>query len=1004
MMRVAVPLLLAAAQAATLPDVPSLLAASAVWLGPSTPPPPVNTYAAFRTVVALPPSFTPPVTAYVFADSRYALYADGAEVGRGPVRFHPSAPQYDAIDVTAQLPGGGGNLTLSLLALSYATCLPFLWQSDQSGGSSGAGDPSPMTEGCWTTWPGTPTPSGRIMNHVPGVTLALVDAMGAVLASTAAGWMATATTAYAPPPPLWGSLPDVIDARVDDLSWLQPGFAYTPAWAPAASVAYTWGPLTPSGLPRLTNTPLPLAVVPAPSDGRAAALRGDARLSAAPPHRTVALPLASPTVPLFPLPAALAAAAPAFPLPLRDGQTTVFSLPPPGAQGRLQAIITTPVRGANLTVMYFQRLLNGTTPAVSWGAGTLFTAVGAGAQELVLSADSWGHLYVTMAATGGDILVLNASIVSSLYPYAPLATFVAPPGSPAPAAFLSAYLAASVSTAAIVAEDAFEDCVGRERAEWLGDAAVSTTFLARAVLVTCEPVLPAASAVAAASTPLSPGAALYLRATIPSLAASAFCPPSAPVATHGDMRLHTALLRRAAATTLARFPTFSVLKAHTTSERNDFNGYIEDYACAWVSSVRAAVEAGGGGDDGSGRGLLLPALWPTVRLTLNRFLGGRTEAGLLLGREFLGAGNPLGFAVTQGATLNAMLYRALTDGVWLAMQAGKGADATAWTAAAADLRAAMMATLFSGGTFLSGIDADGSVHPPTGVAAFVAVSSGVVDDDPAALASTLGWLLANNVTDALTCPYQAAWLLRALFDHGAAAVAGGLAVPGGVPGLDAAALDVISARFPSVLVPDTSTTTEMFGSGDFQHQMGATAAYFLPSRVLGVRAVPPATGLSLLVEPHLGGLPAASGRAGTELGPAEVAWVTVGGAPGAPLPWTAGSARTVSCELNFTLTNVPTLPGAPPAPALTLTLALPLADPWTTPPPAASALASVEFTVNGGAPVNVAAVLAGGGALPDGGTLMLDAGGWYLRLVLPPLPPTAGTAVAVQVALSCRPA
>ena len=58
-----------------------------------------------------------------------------------------------------------------------------------------------MTEGCWTTWPGSPTPSGRIMNHVPGLSLSLAAADGTALATTrSAGWMATSTTRYAAPP------------------------------------------------------------------------------------------------------------------------------------------------------------------------------------------------------------------------------------------------------------------------------------------------------------------------------------------------------------------------------------------------------------------------------------------------------------------------------------------------------------------------------------------------------------------------------------------------------------------------------------------------------------------------------------------------------------------------------------------------------------------------------------------------------------------------------------
>ena len=40
------------------------------------------------------------------ADTRYSLYVNGRFIGRGPARYHFSAPQYDVYDVTGELQEG----------------------------------------------------------------------------------------------------------------------------------------------------------------------------------------------------------------------------------------------------------------------------------------------------------------------------------------------------------------------------------------------------------------------------------------------------------------------------------------------------------------------------------------------------------------------------------------------------------------------------------------------------------------------------------------------------------------------------------------------------------------------------------------------------------------------------------------------------------------------------------------------------------------------------------
>jgi alpha-L-rhamnosidase len=884
---------------------------------------PQNGYVGFRSELTLPAGSTA-ASLLIFADSRYILWVNGQDVCRGPVRFHPSAPQYDSINVTQLIQPAPAVNTIAVLVFSYASCLPFTWQSVDATFSNS----NPQTEDCWTTWPGSPTPNGRILNHVPGLTLAIISATGEVLFTTSnSSWMGTTATRYTPPLPVWGSIADVIDARLDDFSWRLPGYQYTATWKQAVPVPNAWGPLIPRRIPQLRET----SFLPKPMGTNAS-----------------------------------------FPLMIPSGSTVTLQLAQ-GVQGRAEAWITTKNPGATLLILYFQRFVNGSAD-VSWGLGTNFTAVGNGEPEYILSADSWGHRYLTVTAVGGNFLVLNFTVTSRLYSFTPFATFDATgPG----AAFLSQYFAASVKTVAVVTEDAYEDCAGRERAEWVGDAIFSTAALSRAVMATCE-----------AAT------------TFPAKAGDALCGVG-DSATWGDYRLHAELLRRAATSTMTRYPSLNVLKAHTTSDRNDWNGYIEDYAAGWVSSVRDVVD-GGGDDDG----LLLPFLWPTVRSVLNRFLGQVTELGLVLGREFLGVGNPVGYTVTQGTTLNSVVLKALLDGSYLASLLNKTTDQTGWSTAAANLQAAIVAQLFDAetGSFSAAIDADGTRHPPSQVAAFTAIASGVLESPapyPTQFAATFSWMLQNDAIAAITCPYQSAWMLRALFDHGEAAIAAGTVVSGGVPALDTLALNIIRTRFPAVLVQDTDTTSEMFNGGDFQHQMGATAAYFLPTRVLGVRCPPPSTQLHLLVEPHLGDLLQASGTVATDLGPVSVAWDITGG-NGNSLPWGFGSPRAVTFALNFTLANIPESPTYRISAAssnVTTIIALPLADPWTTPP---ASLASLLLQVDAWPAVNISSVLGSGGNLPYGlGTLSLDPGAWYLRVALPPYSPTIGTGLDITGRLYC---
>jgi len=69
---------------------------------------------------------------------------------------------------------------------------------------------------------------------------------------------------------------------------------------------------------------------------------------------------------------------------------------------------------------------------------------------------------------------------------------------------------------------------------------------------------------------------------------------------------------------------------------------------------------------------------------------------------------------------------------------------------------------------------------------------------------------------------------------------------------------------------------ELHSWGSQAHCYGMFPAYFLSSYVLGVRLAGPVQNKSLLIEPRLGDLTAASGTVVTEFGPVPVSWKKVG--------------------------------------------------------------------------------------------------------------------------------
>ena len=894
----AVELLLAAAAAhdAAAPRAPdpvgAVLQASLIWHGGATP----GAYVAARATFTPAASLSAPYLA-VFADSRYVLYVNGVRAGAGPERFDWRAPTYDTVPLGAMLRLGEPN-TLVLLAHNYDTC-------------AGAQAPGNMPEVCVVADPAhwwRDTPSGRFMNHVPGLAACVVDGdSGAVVFATSASpaWRTSNATRYGRSRAVWASVPDNLDGRVDggDAAWERAGFNDS-SWQSAVAVnGSQWGPLRPRGVPRLRLTPVALTV-----------LGGGGRL----------------------------------PLVLSDTQPSVVLDAGTQVLAAYAALLSSvSATGLAVSLSWFERR-NATTGELTGGYTTsIYVTAGASAERFE-TADVFGGRFVIVTLSGASppfsatLVALNAT--DARYPFDLVASFDVP-GEP----FFARLFSMAATTLSVNAADAYTDCSTRERAEWLGDAVVNEFNGTRLAFATRE----------------DDGSTTYT-----------------------DTRLLKGALKRAAISSRSFYPTGFLVRAHTASDRLDFNGVWSDYAMAAITALARLLATTG--DDGAAFAL---STWSDWRASLLWIVSRvQLQSGMGLFRETVFFTDPLFLDITCGTAMNAFAFAALSDGARVASALGQSDDAKLFGGAAFSLRAAMIANAFNEtvGAFSASVPGDAAAsfpdlfwtggttaagaREPDALANYVSLAQGVLDADPARAQRAMTWLLGadGNVSSAAGAPMTSIQLLAALYAHGGSAAT------------DKAALDVVRTNWRVMVGTSQDTLWEFFDdSGEVSHNMGASPLPFLLERVLGVTTTLPVTPAlrRVSVEPHLGDLVAASGVAITEFGPVGVAWSLVGGS------W-ASALRVVALELNASVAERLPLsacsPGrrgaAPCAAAVVVAVALPLSDPATPPPAGAGALARfcLSLMVDGGAPsvLNVTQAIASG-------SLALDTDRRYLRFEWP---------------------
>jgi alpha-L-rhamnosidase len=439
-------------------------------------------------------------------------------------------------------------------------------------------------------------------------------------------------------------------------------------------------------------------------------------------------------------------------------------------------------------------------------------------RQVYISTDTHGFKDGAIKVTSGKITIYSFKPVERLYPFDCVGSFTS--SDP----LLNKLWSVCARSLQVMSEDAYVDCADRERTEWMDcsppDFDVTRTAMAG---------------------PGENGAKIY-----------------------ADPRLLEEMLRRTALT----LQPDGWVKAHTCSDRFDIHAKMEDRACDWVEGARLYYES-------TGDPAPIREIWPAIVAQMNYFLDRRSSRGLVIGREWVIWGNPMGYQTCEGAGLNAFVYKALADAAFLGSAIGKTDDAEKFNQAAQDLAAAFNKVLWDeqDGTYYSGFYTDPSELPPgthnpklnlsvdqnlvaaTVFPALFALDQGIVPAERQAKVAK--YLLSQPDPNARIMFYYYYW--KQLY-------------AANQPDFDKRILDAMRTKWKGMANWPWQTTWEEFSGGSQAHCYGMFPGYFLSAYVLGVRLDGPAAGKHVLIEPHLGDLASAEGTVVSEFGPVPVSW------------------------------------------------------------------------------------------------------------------------------------
>ena len=327
-----------------------------------------------------------------------------------------------------------------------------------------------------------------------------------------------------------------------------------------------------------------------------------------------------------------------------------------------------------------------------------------------------------------------------------------------------------------------------------------------------------------------------------------------------DPRLLGEMIRRTALT----LQSDGWVKAHTCSDRYDIHAKMEDRACEWVTGIRRYYAA-------TGDAALVREVWPAVVAQMDYFLERRAARGLVLAREWIVWGNPVGYVTFEGAGLNAFVFRALTDAAFLGKQIDEKPLAGRFEKAAQDLAASFNTVLWdeNAGTFFSGyydpanqesakrkpnLKIENNLVEPTVYPAIFALDRGIVS--PEHRERVWNYLLAHRDVQGNVMIYY--YLHQLLCTVG--------------PDYDREILECYRKKWKNMVESPWQCSWEGFNGGSHAHCYGMFPGYFLSAYVLGVRRDMAVAERKLVIEPHLGDLTNVEGSVVTEFGIVPVSW------------------------------------------------------------------------------------------------------------------------------------
>jgi hypothetical protein len=442
--------------------------------------------------------------------------------------------------------------------------------------------------------------------------------------------------------------------------------------------------------------------------------------------------------------------------------------------------------------------------------------------QTYISTDTHSIFDGGIRVTSGRVTLCSVKFVERLYPFDQIGTFES--SDP----LLNQLWKTCVRGLEITSEDAYVDCADRERVEWMD----------------CDPPAFDVTRVAMAGS-TADGKELF-----------------------ADPRLLEEMLRRMAYT----LQPGGWVKAHTSSDRFDIHAKMEDRACDWVEGARRYYES-------CGQTEVIREIWPAIVAQMNYFLDRRTSRGLVLGREWVVWGNPVGYQTCEGTALNAFVYKALVDAAFLGNVIGEKKQAAQFDRAAEDLAKTINVVLWDeiAGTYYAGYyDLDAAKKAPDYRPLKLKVENNLIDPSRHASLFTLDqgvvpknrresvikYLMAHPPVENDIMQYYYFFKQQYALDD---------------PKQDLAVLNTQRVQWKDMAESPYEATFEgLHARGSKAHCYGTFPAYFLSSYVLGVRRDGPVRNKTLLIEPRLGDLTEAAGTVATAFGPVPVSWEKAG--------------------------------------------------------------------------------------------------------------------------------